>query len=432
MWKKGVSVPRLRNSFREEGGDWKFGSVYIWIVSDRDVNLFHGANQNLEHALTNFDRVDQDGQRFVEKLVNGARQNEDEGQFLEYTYDNPTNPNDGDEPKLGFTKSFELFEGQGKFVIGSGFYTGDLKVTAEEVKNDQTLEKFVNWAKSQIEPVTNVTEAAKIELQLRKKGDFNDGDDTYLIKVDKKNEDLLTHGKDRTLEGGNLSKVTPIKELIKAAKDGGGFVKYRDDGKDKNAYAVEYTDKITGTEYMLIGGDTKDLSANKDRELLEIEGIEKPEITASEVKDRETLEKFVNEAIKVLTAQFAKGKELSVPRLRNTFRKEGGHWKSGSVYIWIVSDQNINLFHGANQNLEHEFANLERLDDKGQEFVKILVNGARQNEEDGRFLEYSYDNPANENDGDEPKLGFAKSFPLLPGQKNFVVGSGIYTGDLNN
>ncbi|MCY3998280.1 MAG: cache domain-containing protein [Flavobacteriaceae bacterium] len=430
----GLSIPRLRNSFREDGGHWKSGSVYIWIVSDRNVNLFHGANANLEHVLTNFDRVDQDGQRFVELLVNGARDNEEEGQFLEYTYDNPTNPADGDEPKLGFTKSFELIRGQGKFVIGSGIYTGDLKVTAQEVKDDVTLERFVEWAKSQIEPVTDITEAAKIELQLRKENsDFNDGNDTYLLKVHQASGDLLTHGKDRTVEGLTLSKVEVIDDLIKAAEGGGGFVDYQDGEETKKAYATSYKDGVTGADYLLIGGYTQDLKKIEGTERLEIENLPKPSTTASEVKDRKTLEDFVKEAARITKEQFDKGPNLSVPRLRNSFRKkaeDGGHWKSGSVYIWVVSGQNINLFHGANQNLEHEFANLDRLDDNGNEFIKILVNGARQDKENGRFLEYTYNNPTTTDDGDEPKLGFAYSVNLGPFLGDLVIGSGIYTGDL--
>ncbi|MCY3998279.1 MAG: cache domain-containing protein [Flavobacteriaceae bacterium] len=122
----GTSVPQLRNVFRDDKGDWKSGSVYVWIVSDQNINLFHGANLSLEHRFANFDRVDKNGKRFVEELVKGARENEG-GQFLQYFYDNPNNPNDGDEEaKLGYAYSFELYEGQGKFVIGSGIYTGDL------------------------------------------------------------------------------------------------------------------------------------------------------------------------------------------------------------------------------------------------------------------------------------------------------------------
>ncbi len=437
QFKQGVSVPQLRNTFRKEGGHWKSGSVYVWIVSNENINLFHGANLNLEHRFSNFDRVDKTGQRFVEILINGARENGDEGQFLEYFYDSPSDPDDDDESaKLGFAYAFDLGlpSIQGKFVIGSGIYTGEFKTTAEEVKNDdpKTLGAFVQWAKTEIEQVTDVTEAAQIELKLREKGEFNDGDDTYLLKVLKKTGDLLTHGTNRSFEGLNLLEFkdengkNAIGQLLRKEGSEGGFVKYKDGGEEKQAYAVGYKDRITNDDYVLIGGYTQDLT-NAERKTI---SIPKPDTTASDVKDRETLVKFVKEAASVASEQLQKG--VSVPQLRNTFREEGGHWKSGSVYIWIVSEKNINLFHGANLNLEHRFANLDRLDKNGKRFIDILISGARQNGEKGQFLEYFYDNPNNDQDDDESaKLGFAYSFsfPWNPEQK-LVIGSGIYTGDL--
>ena len=276
-----LSVPRLRNSFRkkaEDGGHWKSGSVYIWVVSGQNINLFHGANQNLEHEFANLDRLDDNGNEFIKILVNGARQDKENGRFLEYTYNNPTTTDDGDEPKLGFAYSVNLGPFLGDLVIGSGIYTGDLpettKTTAKDVKDDdtETLKAFVEWAKSEIEPVTDVTKAAEIGLQLRgedddgnkKPNDFNDGDDTYLLVVLERTGDLLTHGKNRDFESKNLLEFRDdggkrvIKQLIdKAKNEGGGFVKYQDDeGNTKSAYAVSYGDKIGRETYVLVGGGT--------------------------------------------------------------------------------------------------------------------------------------------------------------------------------
>ena len=32
--------------------------------------------------------------------------------------------------------------------------------------------------------------------------------------------------------------------------------------------------------------------------------------------------------------------------IRNAFRQEGGYWKAGSIYLWVVSGAGIVLFHG--------------------------------------------------------------------------------------
>ncbi|MCY4162017.1 MAG: hypothetical protein OXE77_09160 [Flavobacteriaceae bacterium] len=179
--------------------------------------------------------------------------------------------------------------------------------SADKVVDDGTLKAFVDWAKSRIESVTDVTEAAEIELQLRKKGDFNDGDDTYLLKIHQESGDLLTHGKDRTLEGLTLKGVKVFDDLIKEAESDGGFVDYTDNGKTKKAYAVSYKDQVTKVDYVLIGAYTQDLNTIEPapkRNL--VEGLENPKVTASQVINRKTLKEFVEEAIRITKDQFGK------------------------------------------------------------------------------------------------------------------------------
>ena len=66
----------------------------------------------------------------------------------------------------------------------------------------------------------------------------------------------------------------------------------------------------------------------------QIPNMERPEVTAREVVDRETLKAFVQGAAK---AYLEAARTLSEDQVTQLFREEGGFWKSGSIYIFIVN-----------------------------------------------------------------------------------------------
>ena len=119
-------LTEIRNAFRQDGSYWKAGSVYLWVVSPRGINLFHGTDSDLEGRPANMDRVDINGVRFVHELVTGARTKE-EGQFVRYFFDDPTV--EGDEetgsPKLGYAKGFQVPNSDQKLIVGSGIFTSE-------------------------------------------------------------------------------------------------------------------------------------------------------------------------------------------------------------------------------------------------------------------------------------------------------------------
>ena len=111
---------------------------------------------------------------------------------------------------------------------------------------------------------------------------------------------------------------------------------------------------------------------------------------------------------------------------RNAFREEGGHWRAGSVYLWIVGSEGMTILHAAEQYREGKPTDMDRVDSNGLSFPKLLIGGALEN---GRqFLEYYYDNP--EISGDEqtgsPKFGYAVTFNAPNSDQKVVIGSGIY------
>ena len=119
------ALTKIRNAFREEGGDWKSRSVYLWVVSGGGVTLFHATEPYREGNPTDMVRTDSQGIKIDEELIGGARR---EGRkFLLYHYDNPAI--EGDEelgsPKFGYAVSFSLPNTDQKAVIGSGIYLSE-------------------------------------------------------------------------------------------------------------------------------------------------------------------------------------------------------------------------------------------------------------------------------------------------------------------
>ena len=308
-------------------------------------------------------------------------------------------------------------------ILASG--AAEAKTTAGQVKDDTTLEAFVLGAKAEIEAITDVNEGARLRERLRTEGDWKSGS-MFLIIFLPTGEPFI-HGNDRTAESKNLLGVVDdnglkvVEELLAAAARGGGFVKYRD-GEPKTAYAVTYTSGITGREFVLVGGYSQDVSHVP----ILIADLPQPAVTASQVVDRETLISFVEEAAIVYREGVLSEGYRGLIGIRNAFRVEGGDWKSGSIYLWVVSGGGIILFHATEPFREGRPTDLTRTDINGVRFAEELIEGARR--EGRKFVQYYYDDPTIEGDEDtgSPKLGYAVSFSVPNSPQKAVIGSGIY------
>ena len=299
------------------------------------------------------------------------------------------------------------------------------QVTAAQVTDPESLKAFVLAAKAHIEATTHLNEGAKLREKLKTEDKWKSGS-TFLIVLFK-NGDVFGHGNDRDAESKNLLGVEDergtrvVAQLFAAAAQGGGFVEYYDDGP-KTAYAVEYTSGITGRQRVLIGGFSMDVSDIP----IQIADLPKPAVTASAVVDRETLIAFVEEAAGIFQEALMSDGGISLVEIRNAFRVEGGDWKSGSVYLYVVSGGGVTLFHGSEPFRDGQPTDMTRTDSQGVRFAEELIGGARR--EGRKFLRYHYDNPAIEGDEEtgSPKLGYAVSFPVPNSDQKIVVGSGIY------
>ena len=299
------------------------------------------------------------------------------------------------------------------------------RTTAGEVTDPESLKAFVEGAKAHIEAITDMNEGAKLREGLKAEGDWKSGP-MFLIIFLKSGEPFI-HGNDRAAEGKNLLGVEDergtrvVEELFAAAAGGGGFVEYHDGGP-KTAYAVEYTSGITARRFVLVGGYSQDVSHVP----IQLADLPKPSVTASQVVDRETLITFVEEAVKAYGEAVMSDGYRGLTGVRNAFRLEGGDWKSGSIYLWVVSAGGVTLFHGSEPYREGKPTDMVRTDSKGVKIAEELIGGARR--EGRKFLRYHYDNPAIEGDEEtgSPKLGYAVSFPVPNTDQRGVIGSGIY------
>ena len=297
------------------------------------------------------------------------------------------------------------------------------QVTAAQVTDPESLKAFVLAAQAEIQKIaTNLDEAAKLKQWVKTEGDWKSGS-TFLI-IFAQNGNVYAHGNDRAAEDRNLLDIEDergtkvVEELLAAAAEGGGFVEYYDDGL-KTAYAVPFRRR-----FVLVGGYSQDVSHVNIR----IADLPTPAVTASEVADRETLITFVEEAARIYQEALRFEGGIPLVEIKNAFRVEGGDWKAGSIYLYVVSGGGVTLFHGTEPFREGNPTDMTRTDVNGVPFAEELIGGARR--EGRKFLRYHYDDPAIEGDEDtgSPKLGYAVSLQLGASEEKLVIGSGIYIG----
>lgn len=313
-------------------------------------------------------------------------------------------------------------------LLGSASVHANSRIAAHEVVDRPTLKGFVQSAKAYMENMRTVTEIARLRDVFRDEEGPWKSDDLYLITM-VRNGTVLTHGHDPTADNKDLFDVEDehgrpvVQSILAAAERGGDFVDYRWDGADRVAYATKFTSGLTGETLIIVAGFSQDLSSVP----VEIEPLPRPEVTAAEVVDRETLVTFVKAASKVYRDAVMTPGLKDLPNTKNALRQEGGDWKSGDVYVFVISTDGYTLFHGA-QPIRFEgqkFEDIERQDIHGVHYLRELLAAG---EAGGGFVEYMFDNPAIEGDEEtgSPKVAYATGFTLPGRDQVYVVVSGFY------
>ena len=109
----------ILNVFRAEDGDWRHGSIYLFIFTTNGYVIFHGADRTQE-ARSVLDAEDINGVKVVQELIKAARAG---GGYVQYNLDDPSVTGDEDtgSPKISYAKSFTTRNGR-EIVVGAGIY----------------------------------------------------------------------------------------------------------------------------------------------------------------------------------------------------------------------------------------------------------------------------------------------------------------------
>lgn len=299
------------------------------------------------------------------------------------------------------------------------------KTTADKVNDRESLKAFVIDAKRHIESLTNYNDVIALRETLRERPTWVAGD-TYLMFV-LADGSVGLHAGDRAFQGKNILDmrddrgVEVVKKMMEAADNGGGFVDYVD-GVLKTSYTVKALTGAGNISFYLVGGYSKDLSSAPAAAM----AIPTPAVTAADVVDKDTLVAFVEAAAAVYRRAYESDNQGDIIAVRNAFRRKGGPWRAGSIYLWLVGSKGITLFHATERFREGKPTDMDRVDSNGLPFPKLLIGGALR---EGRtFLRYYYDDPEilGDEDTGSPKFGYAVSFNAPKSDQKVVVGSGIY------
>ena len=268
------------------------------------------------------------------------------------------------------------------------------QITARDVKDKKTLQAYIEAA---AEYAQNFPFSDAVKEAFRQEGGRWKHADIYLSLIDTDGV-MLFHGANPSLDGRDLidledvNGVKIVQELIAAAAAGGGFVDYYFDnpaidengdgdllgdpiGSPKISYAIPVVDPITGMEFLLTAGFYP--------------------VTARAVVDKETLKAFV-EAAKEYVKSFPFSEQI-----KEEFRQEGGRWRHADIYLSLGNADGVLLFHGANPSLDgRDLIDLE--DVNGVKIIQELIAVAAAG---GGFVEYYFDNPAIDENGDGDLLG---------------------------
>ena len=215
-----------------------------------------------------------------------------------------------------------------------------------------------------------------------------------------------------------------------AASDADGHVEYYwddpaqegDEDTAKIAYATRFSGLAYGNTVILIGGYYQDISHVALPEY-DLSLIPRPEVTAADVADFESLRAFVTGALRAYVTALQEHGTDRYRDILNVFRAEEGDWRHGSVYLFIFTTNGYVIFHAADRTREARNA-IDLEDINGFKIVQELIKAARAG---GGYVEYYYNDPSviGDEDTGSPKRSYAKSFVTRNGRE-IVVGAGIY------
>ena len=263
-------------------GAWKHGNTYLILMQPNGTVFFH-ANDPSVNGKNLHDMEDDRGNKVVQALIEAANAS---GGFVEYYWDDPAVNGDEDTPKTAYATSY-ISGTTGTPVILIGGYYQDVaqasfppldpsivpipEITAADVVDRETLKAFVQGT---IESVLTVLEQIGLEQFLQHLNMFREEGSPWkkgsvYFFVFSTDGYVLFHAIDRSLENTtrdldreDINGVKFIREVIRVAKEGGGFVQYYFDDpavegdEDTGSPKITYAELATyqGQEYIFGSG----------------------------------------------------------------------------------------------------------------------------------------------------------------------------------
>ena len=322
---------------------------------------------------------------------------------------------------------------------------GDPQTTAKEAysaNDESTMRDFVQHAETHMEEAVNAGSGVVSVLRRQMRTDAAwKHESVYLIEINEsdvvKNHGIYTE----SLHGADLSNLPTVKslrgELEKGTQEKPVCVEYGTEGSKKWSCAVEIQSALE--KVVLIGGFDHE---EKDPAIVPLSCPSyEPAVTAQQVNEsqsEEDMKNFVKEAVERIgnLVQAGSGVGSQLDKV-SCFGK--GHWKSGSIYLFIMTKvattgAPVVILNGNNPELTGSpFAGVLDEDgvDIGAEILKVAGEHGK-----GGVVKYKWDNPDIEGDevstpgmspGTSPKISYVEgvTYSKKPGVV-FIFGSGVY------
>ena len=325
---------------------------------------------------------------------------------------------------------------------------GDPSVTAQQVEDGSaTLQEFALAVRDQHRALSRQIPTFEGEAYfgclIRQDGSPYRSGSTFLVSLAA--DRVLVHSKAMALSGRKLNRriYGTIFQALGARRFTDLIAAANSDGRSFNVpgipgasgYATVYMSPGLGIPVVLLAG----FDLNSSHLVSDPADDVAPAVTARDVVDRETLKAFVTEAGNYLLELGKAGGRNAIWQAKDAMRAPNGPWRHGSVYLYVLDlSSNLIMFHGAFPD-RYEFRPLiatarEVRDAVTGELVLPQIIEAAKSSPEGGFVQYYFDDPADNNDSaDIPKVGYARVFtgPFRePGERvsqgEFIVGSGFY------
>ncbi len=263
-------------------GDWKHGKTYLILMQPNGTAIFHTHDPSV-NGRDLHDTEDERGNKIVQALIEAANAG---GGFVEYYWDDPAQEGDEDTAKIAYATSYISGITGAPIILIGGYYQDVAQasfpsldpsmvptpeITADDVVDRETLKAFVQGAKDNfltlLDQIGLEQFLQHIDIFREEGGPYKKG--SVYFFVFSTDGYVLFHAVDRSLEFNtsdldktDVNGVKYLRELIRVAKEGGGFVQYHFDDpavegdEDTGSPKISYAELATyqGQEYIFGSG----------------------------------------------------------------------------------------------------------------------------------------------------------------------------------